>query len=354
LTMCKERILFILKFRQGYDGAYSAKPTYSDNQSYSSYFSSGLFWSAKFVVDMLVASGVEAKLVQVVDNNDIDREVTLYKPTTVIIEALWVVPEKFDVLIPLHPEIQWIVRLHSNIPFLANEGIAVSWIKGYAARGVEVAVNSRRMLKDVRTILCSANLPESVMYLPNYYPVGKKTVVENHWKNDLHVGCFGAIRPLKNQLIQAVAAMRLADELGKTLHFYINATRVEAGENVLKNLRALFEGTNHGLYERRWMSHRDFLEDLKHLDIGLQVSFSETFSIVSADMVSVGLPVVTSSEVEWIANASKANSTDSSSIVCAMKTALAFGRMLVAINRAFLKDFSRLTRKIWLHRFLKG
>jgi glycosyltransferase involved in cell wall biosynthesis len=349
----KERILFVLKFRQGYDGAYSPS-TYSDNQSYSSYFSSGLFWATKFVVDMLVDAGVEAKLVQVIDNNDIDREVTLFQPTSVIIEALWVVPEKFDVLIPLHPDVQWIVQLHSNTSFLATEGIAVSWIRGYDARGVKVAVNNLRALRDVREILRAADLHTEVVYLPNFYPIGFKTALGGPCSQELHVGCFGAIRPLKNQLIQAVAAMKLADELGKTLHFHINGTRVEAGEHVIKNLRTLFDGTKHHLYECRWMSHERFLKTLARLDIGMQMSFSETFSIVSADMVSVGIPVVVSPEIEWAAKVSQANPTDSGSIVKAMKKALAFGRIIVTINRTLLKNFSRLSRKIWLRRFHKA
>ena len=110
------KVLFILKHRDTYWGDYSSTTT----------LSSGLSNSAQFVCDALNLSGeITAKLVQVEDNNQIDKEVTLFRPDVCIIEAYWVVPEKFGVLIPLHPQVKWVVRNHSEIPFLAQEGIEV-------------------------------------------------------------------------------------------------------------------------------------------------------------------------------------------------------------------------------------
>ena len=114
----ENKVLFILKKRQ------------TSHTGYAS-VSSGLLNSAKFVSDMLNKNGIESHLVEVNDNNCIDREVTKFKPTHVIIEALWVVPQKFEVLTKLHPNVQWIIRLHSDISFLANEGIAIEWIYEY-------------------------------------------------------------------------------------------------------------------------------------------------------------------------------------------------------------------------------
>ena len=87
--MSTNRVLFILKRKEDY-----SQEDYSKSQG----LATGLLNSPTFVNDMLIDEGVESKLVVVIDNNDIDREVTSYKPTHVIIEALWVVPEKFDIL----------------------------------------------------------------------------------------------------------------------------------------------------------------------------------------------------------------------------------------------------------------
>ena len=128
------RILFILKRREDYN---------AEKHSHIG-LSTGLYNSANFMNEMLQKAGVESKLVVVIDNNCIDREVNLYNPTHVIIEALWVVPTKFSVLCKLHPNVKWIIRLHSEVPFLANEGIAFDWIADYARfKNVFIAANSR-------------------------------------------------------------------------------------------------------------------------------------------------------------------------------------------------------------------
>jgi hypothetical protein len=342
--MKHERVLFILKLRSNY-----GSDIYNSSYSYGHYFSSGLYWSAKFVVDMLLKSGVEAKLVQVVDNNDIDREVHLFKPTQVVIEALWVVPEKFDVLKKLYPKITWVVRIHSNIPFLSNEGIAIKWIKEYVRRGVKVAVNEIRCFQDLRVVLESGGeAVRNLLYLPNYYPVKPATVKRQHRDGKVHIGCFGAVRPMKNQLIQAIAAIRYADDYSKILYFYINGSRIEMGDSALENIQSLFKGTKHHLVQCGWMSHGDFLKYLEHLDLGMQVSLSETFSIVAADIVNVGVPVLVSDEVGWASSFSKVNSVNGEEITAGIKKALTYKRINVKLNRNRLKHFSRQSKNIWL------
>lgn len=329
------RVLFILKFRQGYD----EKPEYSNG-----YFSSGLFWSAKFVVDMLVAAGIDAQLVQVVDNNDIDREVSKADPDIVIIEALWVVPEKFDILKKLHPKVRWIVRLHSNMPFLAQEGIAIAWIKEYDARGVEIAANERRIVGELHSVI-----RHPAIYLPNYYPLMPITARKSNDAQHIHIASYGAVRPLKNQLLQATAAIRFADENNLVLHFHVNGTRIEAGgKSVLANLKSLFTGMPHFLVEDEWVSHSDFLKNLVRIDIGMQVSLSETFSIVAADMVSVGIPIVVSPEIGWAAAISKVDAANSDSVVSGLARADNFRCLNIKLNRRRLTAFDKQSKKTWL------
>ena len=348
-----ERVLFILKIRPGY----AASPSYSEGRSYSeglyagNYFSSGLYWSTRFVVDMLLIAGIQAKLVEVVDNNDISREVANFKPTTVIIEALWVVPQKFDELKRIHPTVNWVVLLHSNTPFLSQEGIAVQWIKEYALRGIKIGVNQSRAFDDVREILRDSGLENLVVYLPDYYPVTPKTVAEVEPVSEyIHIACYGAVRPLKNHLIQAIAAMRFAEQIGKILVFHINSdiSYAEMGESALSNIRALFKDTPHILSEDGWMTRNDFMEQLRWIDIGMQVSLSETFSIVTADMVNVGIPIVVSPEIGWASFLSKVDPTDSQTITEGLGYAQILGGFGVHLNRKHLKNFSKESRKVWL------
>ena len=116
------RILFILKRREDFIPIKHSPLG----------LSTGLYNSAKFMQEMLVNSGVDAEIEVAIDNNCIDRLVSRHKPTHVILEALWVVPSKFAVLTKLHPTVKWIVRLHSELPFMSGEGIAMDWLGDYS------------------------------------------------------------------------------------------------------------------------------------------------------------------------------------------------------------------------------
>lgn len=343
------KVLFILKLREEYGEC---------SYSYSNGLSSGLFNSARLVVEMLQRSGVDAKLVQVVDNNDIDREVHRYKPTHVVIEGLWVVPEKFEVLHALHPKVKWIVRVHSEIPFLAMEGVALDWIAQYLfVVNVRVACNSHRLFRDIQNyeqeIAGRANkiLDSWVLFLPNYYPP-RRPWWKHHHRDFLHVGCFGAIRPLKNQLIQAMAAIEWATRRGTPrLKFYMTYRDCEqGGDQVLRNLRALFLHTRHELILGKWLPHDDFLRLMAILDVGMQVSYSESFNIVAADMVSAGVPVVVSPEVSWASIGAYASPTSMESIVNAMdRVTSPYGRDGISwMNRRGLESYAQRSRTIWL------
>ncbi len=315
--------------------------------------SSGLLNSAGFVHKMLLAEGYDSTLVEVKDNNDIDKEVTKVKPDVVIIEALWVVPSKFDVLQKLHPNVTWIIRLHSEIPFIANEGIAMEWIYEYQKyKNVCISINSETTYNDLNALL-----PNKVVYLPNYYPVDfTNTNYKKVEKDVINVGCFGAVRPLKNQLYQATAAIEYANAVNKKLRFHINQARVEnKGDSVLKNIRNLFlNNPKHELVQHGWLSHSDFKKLISTMDVGLQVSFTETFNIVAADFVDCNVPIVVSDQIEWMSYLYKAKPTDSKSIMEKMNFALKTSNLNIQfINKLSLWYYGKTSKAVW-KKYLDG
>jgi hypothetical protein len=344
------KVLFILKRREDYNGIAHSNIG----------LSTGLYNSASFMDDMLNEEGIDSKLVVVVDNNCIDREVTAYKPTHVIIEALWVVPSKFDVLQKLHPDVKWIIRLHSELPFIANEGMAIDWICDYASfSNVYLGVNAPRMLREAKVVLeakyGAERMKDKLIYLPNFYPQFYKKKKINKKKEYVDVACFGAIRPLKNQLAQAIAAIEFAEKIGKKLRFHINAGRIEMkGDSIMNNLRSLFEQMSdrgHEMINHQWTPREQFLKLCSKMDIGMQCSFSETFNIVGADLISQGIPLVGSSEIPWSSPAFNAAPTETQEITKKLLKTYKYNRLNTFLNRINLKSYTNQTKKIWSNYF---
>lgn len=328
------RILFITKQNESY-----GTQTYDRK-------SSGLFNSTRFIVEALQYKGIDAKIVIVDDNNSIDREVSCFRPDVVVIEALWIVPEKFDILKKLHPKVKWFCHLHSNVPFLSLEGIAIEWIKGYVLRGVKIIANSIPAYESLQTILC----PEDLIYLPNVYLSEPRHARLDRCKDTIDIACFGAVRPLKNQLIQAMAALSFAKKKKKKLRFHINASRVEMGGSpVLKNMVNLFNGEKDAeLILHEWFEPNDLLEFLQNnIDIGMQVSLSETFNVVTADYVTAGVPVVVSKEINWASCFNKADDDSIKDIVKKLNSVNEC-RCLVRHNQRLLLRASRKAQAAWL------
>jgi hypothetical protein len=319
----------------------------NDYHNYDNKKSSGLRNSARFVSDMLNASGIPSKVSIVTDNNDIDREVSNFKPTHVFIEALWVVSEKFDILVKLHPSVKWVIRIHSELPFLAQDGVAVQWLRAYVThKNVFVAANSLRGQRDIEII---SGIP--VVYLPNFYPINflKPHNFRFPESGFLNIGCFGAVRPMKNQLIQATAALKFAHQNCLLLRFHINATRPELqGEAVLKNLRALFKNSPDQLVEHSWLEHAAFLKLIRTMDLAMSVSLTETFSIMTADAVSQAVAIVSSPEISWTSRRIQANPTDSNDIVVKLGEAFRNHKKDVQSNQEGLLDYSEDSQEIWL------
>lgn len=329
------RVLFICKRSEVYSHfAYCRK-------------SSGLYNSTNFISQALDEHGVEAGVIEVTDNNDIDREVANYEPDIVVIEALWVVPEKFKVLKHLHPRVRWFVHLHSSLPFLAIEGVTIRWIRACARDyGVGIITNSDRVRDALRLIVDE----DLLFYLPNVYPCDDFSDPKTHDRSDIVVGCYGAIRPMKNQLVQAMAALKFAARRGLYLRFVVNGHRVETGgEPALENIRALFDGASGAqLIEAPWCDPEEFVDALRrHVDIGMQVSMTETWNVVSCDYAAAGLPMVVSREIPWATRFCQADVESVDDIVRVM------GRVynhpwLVRLNQFYLTRRSREALSLWL------
>ena len=143
----KKRVLFLLK-ENSYGNFGIAK--------------SGLLNSVRLLVKALEQFVEEFKISVCVDANNIDKEVWLLKLQHCFIEAIWVTGKKLAEIKRLHPKVIFIIRIHSNIPFLAMEGSAIERLKEYnELQGVFISFNGK-FTNDFRWLF----IP---IYLPNLY-----------------------------------------------------------------------------------------------------------------------------------------------------------------------------------------
>lgn len=338
------RILFVLKRRENFDPVKHNKIS----------LQCGLYNSIYYVHNMLLSQNIESQLSICIDNNCINGYIFNFKPTHVIVEALWVVPDKIKLLQSMYPNIIWIIRLHSAIPFLSIESSqSMKWIADYVRiPNVFIGVNDMRLYQELDIYL--STIKESVIvYLPNYYPTNDYIKCNKNLSEQeiINISCFGAIRPFKNVLTQAIASIEFCKRNNKKLVFHINSERNELnGSTVFTNLVNLFSNLNEDEYKlicHPWTSREEFLEICGTIDIGLQVSFTETFNIVSADLVSNGVPILCSSEIPWINVLYVANPVDVENIICKIEYVYNNCAKNVIENQESLLEYTKETIKVW-------
>lgn len=324
------------------------------NYDYGNYIycKAGLMNSAKFASDALIKHlGIKSEVRICVDGNSIDKEVHQYKPNFCILEAIWVTPTKIAELVKLHPSVHFVIRIHSKTTFLAMEGMSITWIKEYnKIPGVVIAFNNTEPDYEF------GNLGITSDYLPNIYNDVKNIKIkffdyfksENNHRKDIKIGCFGAIRPLKNQLQQAMGSIIYADQNHLKLYFHINATRIEQhGENVIKNIRALFKDTNHELVEHPWLEHNAFLDLVKTMDVGLQVSLTESFNIVTADFVYEKIPIIVSDDINWMPEIAKIDPANTKDLISKIDISFHWGKILLSKSIDSLNTYNQHSLDMW-------
>jgi len=83
----------------------------------------------------------------------------------------------------------------------------------------------------------------------------------------------------------------------------------------------------------------------------MQCNFSETFNIVSADLISQGVPIVGSKEIPWSNWFYNADPSNSNSICNALLKTFYTPNCNVKLNQKSLTKYTCKTRKTWLQYF---
>jgi hypothetical protein len=109
----------------------------------------------------------------------------------------------------------------------------------------------------------------------------------------------------------------------------------------------------HELIFHTWTPREEFLKLCALMDVGMQVSFSETFNIVGADFISQGVPLICSHELPWINEKFRADPTNSDDICKALIETCIDPKSNIVENQLSLTAYSEQTKQIWLSFFDK-
>jgi hypothetical protein len=222
-------------------------------------------------------------------------------PTHVILAAPWIQTNDLAVLADEFPEIVFVVVSHSAVGFLAADPHAIRLLRETA----DLQLSTHNVFVGGNSLKFSEWATEAwgvrVAFLPNLYCSAETFPRPGRsWNGSaLRLGLFGANRPLKNFLSGAAAAVELATHLHVPTELFISSGRNEGG-----SFRALQEMTddvpNLRVTETGWLPWPRFRRLLRSIDLVFQVSYTESFNIVSADAVSEGIPVVASDAIDWL------------------------------------------------------
>jgi glycosyltransferase involved in cell wall biosynthesis len=274
----------------------------------NSYCHVGLGINAVQTERVLRRAGVDAHIFGVPQPGDILKKLQGMRslPKRVVIEAIWVDIPTLKTLLAAYPDIEFLVRTHSQVGFLQVEPPAVKILREMLALqsqipNLGVSANTTRLA----TFLERAYLAPCV-FLPNLYDAEH---TRKHVRDPaiLRIAGFGALRLLKNHMSAAAAALLVARHLhfdrdGRRMEYWLNVNREEnaGAKGILTAIRNLYAGLPWAkLVEHPWEEWSRFRKTMGRMDLYLQPSFTETFNITVADAIAEGVPVVVSDAIDW-------------------------------------------------------
>lgn len=260
-----------------------------------------------------------AEVIPANNNIEIVKAITKYNKehplapfTDIVISAPWLSTRDLRAIVEHFKNIKFAVLSHSNVGFLQADPNGVRLLREGLKLSQEVpnfsiCGNSKKF---VDWMELAYGIP--VGLLPNMYPI--HDVKPKHFPKEgtINIGTFGAVRPQKNVLTAAAAAIIIMRKMNRPVDFYISSGRDEGGTQTLMNaMRQLTDNIpGFELKKAPWRPWHEFKKVVASMDLLIQVSYTESFNMVTADGVSVGVPSVVSRAIDWAPKDWKANGDD--------------------------------------------
>ncbi len=257
--------------------------------------------------------GIETVVFPVRHNVDIVEAMDAYNEshtaplTHVVISAPWLSVYDLINLIENFKNTQFVILSHSNVGFLQADPEGVMLLRQYhelaeTHRNLKVGGNSEKFVKWMQ----EAYGHDSIL-LPNLYPLPDNPK-DKRWdgKSPLKIGAFGAVRPYKNFMTAAGAAIVIHRFLNVPVELHMSTGGEGGTTEAIEQMCANVHGVT--LIKHEWQFWDKFIQLVSKMDLLLQVSYTESFNLITADGIAVGVPSVVSTAIEWAPQTWKADS----------------------------------------------
>lgn len=235
------------------------------------------------------------------DDQELLHLVKCHDSRVVMLQAPTFMPDTLMELIGTGRYVNLVI--HSTISFLQVEEEAFANIQRYMAIKSANFSISNPCLYEVDGFKSYARC--EVFYLPNTFnkqmdsksDIAARRIEKACLENIIRIGIFCAYRPFKNIMTQITACNLLQKQMGikVELHMFGSNERNPVYRNALQLLDNM---------QIRCVLHENCANDklyeiLQDIDIGLQVSYSETFSYILCEHMMLGTPTVSSTTVPF-------------------------------------------------------
>jgi glycosyltransferase involved in cell wall biosynthesis len=245
------------------------------------------------------------------------------------------------------PAIKFVVLSHSNVGFLQADPDGVARIREYIeiakwCPNLSVGGNSHKFASWL-----SESYGTDAVWLPNIYPFTERLKFTNR-STTLRIGAFGAVRPEKNFMTAAAAALLIAKRLNKELEFHMSSGGEGDQGRTAPAIDQMFAGI-HGvkIVRHNWQPWDAFIKTVQKMDLLIQLSYTESFNMVTADGVAQGVPSVVSPAIIWAPDSWKAE-PDSVLSAAAVGIRLLTDEKKRAHGAAALAQHNRIAVSRWL------
>lgn len=287
----------------------------------------GLGVSALNTAKVLRQGGVNADVWAIMGAKDLTEKIRVatahgQRPTHVTIAAPWIPTLDLQVLVYQNSDIHFVVTCHSNVGFLQADPMGIKLFREALALekgslNFHAAGNSEKFCNWVRD---SYGSPCTL--LPNLYHLERDFPVRRPLYNGgvLKIGVFGAIRPLKNILTAGGAILEVANNMHCDVEMHISAGRVEGGGVVLRSLDEMLKGVpGIRLVYDSWAQWPQFRRLVRSMHLLVQMSYTESFNMVTADGASESIASVVSDAITWAPRSWLAETDDTLAIARRIK-----------------------------------